>query len=104
MNPMEGKAMQIVNSHCSTLMNNYSKCVDKYPNVWYTACAYHRHELARCSETHPVMLKVKTKCDTLFRRYEKCQKAYPDDHSRCNARFNAFLNCVEYVANDASNS
>ncbi|XP_054713057.1 coiled-coil-helix-coiled-coil-helix domain-containing protein 5-like [Uloborus diversus] len=101
---MEGKAMKIVNSHCSSLMERYTQCVDRYPNQWYTACSYQRHELARCSETHPVMLKVKTRCNTLFRNYERCQKAYPEDVSRCSSGFNAFLNCVENVANDASAS
>ena len=47
----DGKAMKIVNSHCSHLMDRYTACVEKYPNAWYTACSSQRHDLARCSET-----------------------------------------------------
>ncbi|GFS72915.1 CX9C domain-containing protein [Nephila pilipes] len=85
-------------------MERYTQCVEKYPNVWNTACSYQRHELARCSETHPIMLKAKIKCSSVFDKYERCHKKYPQDHSRCSSSFNNFLNCVETVAEDGSTS
>ncbi|GFV00342.1 CX9C domain-containing protein [Trichonephila clavipes] len=104
LNQWEGKAMKIVNSHCSALMERYTQCVERYPNVWNTACSYQRHELARCSETHPIMLKAKIKCSSVFDKYERCHKKYPQDHSRCSSSFNNFLNCVETVAEDGTSS
>ncbi|XP_015905420.1 coiled-coil-helix-coiled-coil-helix domain-containing protein 5 [Parasteatoda tepidariorum] len=101
---MEGKAMKIVNSHCGSLMERYSKCVERHPSTWNTACSHQRQELARCSETHPVMIKVKRKCDSIYRAYERCQRSNPNDYSRCSSGFNAFLNCVDRVADDASSS
>ncbi|GIY31272.1 CX9C domain-containing protein [Caerostris extrusa] len=101
---MEGKAMKIVNSHCSSLMQRYTQCVDRYPNVWNTACSHQRHELARCSETHPIMMKAKMKCSSVFEKYQKCHERYPHDHSRCSFGFNEFLNCVENVAANSASS
>ncbi|GBN56707.1 hypothetical protein AVEN_262983-1 [Araneus ventricosus] len=98
----EGKAMKIVNSHCSSLMERYTKCVENFPNVWNTACSHQRHELARCSETHPIMMKAKIKCTSVFQKYEECHRRYPEDHSRCSIRFSDFLNCVDTVVENSS--
>ncbi|RUS87202.1 hypothetical protein EGW08_005042 [Elysia chlorotica] len=88
-------SMRLVEQHCSKYLTMFGECVHQFPHTWQMDCESERRKLARCAETNPEILHIKSACAAQFSVYEKCMNENRSDSDRCTDSFLAFTSCAQ---------
>ncbi|KAK7497038.1 hypothetical protein BaRGS_00011774 [Batillaria attramentaria] len=87
--------MQLVEQQCSRYLTMFSNCLQEFPQTWHLDCERQKLKLAKCAESEPTIVKIKTECKTEFLRYEGCINSNPVHTHFCLEDYNAFNKCAE---------
>ncbi|KAK3789126.1 hypothetical protein RRG08_012748 [Elysia crispata] len=73
----------------------FGECVHQFPHTWQMDCEPERRKLARCAETNPEILHIKSVCASQFSVYEKCMNENRSDTEKCTEPFLEFTACAQ---------
>ncbi|XP_025113247.1 coiled-coil-helix-coiled-coil-helix domain-containing protein 5-like [Pomacea canaliculata] len=88
-------SMQLVEQQCSRYLTTFANCLDKFPETWHIDCERQKVKLAKCAESEPIIVKIKTECQQQFRDYERCMNSNPVHPEYCLEDYMAFNSCAE---------
>ncbi|KAL8563004.1 hypothetical protein ACOMHN_004696 [Nucella lapillus] len=87
--------MQLVEQQCGRYLTMFSDCLQKFPHTWHLDCQRQKVKLAKCAESEPTIVKIKTECEKEFTVYERCMNANPTDTHYCLEDFEQFNKCAQ---------
>ncbi|XP_035827328.1 coiled-coil-helix-coiled-coil-helix domain-containing protein 5 isoform X2 [Aplysia californica] len=87
--------MKLVETHCSKYLDMFGECIKQYPHTWQMDCEPERRKLAKCAETNPEIVHIKTVCGDEFHEYEKCMIENRADTEKCAELFTTFSDCAD---------
>ncbi|CAL1536560.1 unnamed protein product [Lymnaea stagnalis] len=87
-------SMRLVEKHCSKYLEMFAECIQKYPHTWQMDCELERRKLARCAESNPEILHIKSVCAKQFQVYEKCMSEAASNPEKCTESFQVFSSCA----------
>ncbi|GFS24233.1 coiled-coil-helix-coiled-coil-helix domain-containing 5 [Elysia marginata] len=88
-------SMKLVQQHCSKYLTMFGECVHQFPHTWQMDCEPERRKLARCAETNPEILHIKSVCAAQFSVYEQCMNENRSDADKCTESFLDFTSCAQ---------
>ncbi|KAK7094548.1 coiled-coil-helix-coiled-coil-helix domain-containing protein 5-like isoform X2 [Littorina saxatilis] len=88
-------SMQLVEQQCGRYLTTFADCLRKFPDTWHIDCQRQKIKLAKCAESEPTIVKIKTECEKEFVHYERCMNSNPVHTYNCLEDFAEFNKCAE---------
>ncbi|XP_041369152.1 coiled-coil-helix-coiled-coil-helix domain-containing protein 5-like [Gigantopelta aegis] len=87
--------VELVQKECGRYFENYTTCVNTFPNTWHLDCEKQKYKLAKCAQTNPTIMKIRTECAESFSKYEFCVSQHPTQFELCTKEFAVFNKCAQ---------
>ena len=88
-------SIRLVETHCAKYLDMFGECVQQFPYTWQMDCESQRRKLAKCAETKPEIVHIKTECGKEFVQYERCMTENQTDAEKCSLEYSRFSQCAE---------
>uniref|UniRef100_A0A0B6ZD24 IMS import disulfide relay-system CHCH-CHCH-like Cx9C domain-containing protein n=1 Tax=Arion vulgaris TaxID=1028688 RepID=A0A0B6ZD24_9EUPU len=88
-------SIKLVEIHCTKYLQMFGECIQRHPHTWQMDCEQERRKLAKCAETNPEIVHIKSQCGAQFHVYEKCMSDFPQHPEKCIDPFKAFSACAD---------